>query len=62
LDVLQILIAVVVTLWINWTHFTEWANANANELMLATEGMAQREHRSSLILAAMYFAQHRACN
>ena len=41
----QILIAVIVTLWINWAHFMSWASANSHEMMLATQGLAGREDR-----------------
>ena len=42
---LQILIAVIVTLWINWAHFMNWASSNGQEMMLAAQGLAGREDR-----------------
>ena len=45
---LQILIAVVVTLWINWAHFMTWASSNGQEMMLAAQGLAGREDRCAL--------------
>ena len=45
---LQILIAVVVTLWINWAHFMNWASSNGQEMMLAAQGLAGREDRCAL--------------
>lgn len=42
---MQILIAVIVTLWINWAHFMSWASAGSHEMMLAAQGLAGREHR-----------------
>ncbi len=41
----QILIAVIVTLWINWAHFMSWASVGGHEMMLAAQGLAGREHR-----------------
>ncbi len=43
----QIVIGVVVTLWVNWAQFMDWATASSAEMMLAAEGIAgQGEHRS----------------
>ncbi|CAL5226805.1 g9666 [Coccomyxa viridis] len=46
--VLEILIAVIVTLWINWAHFMSWASAGSHEMMLAAQGLAGREHSAGV--------------
>lgn len=48
MDAVQILIAVIVTLWINWAHFMTWASSSSQEMMLAAQGLAGREHRYHL--------------
>ena len=45
---MQILIAVIVTLWINWAHFMNWASSNGPEMMLAAQGLAGREDRCTM--------------
>ncbi len=42
---LQVLIAVSVTLLVNWAHFMDWALANGHEMAWAAEGIAGRGHR-----------------
>ncbi|BDA49243.1 hypothetical protein COCOBI_13-3540 [Coccomyxa sp. Obi] len=44
---LEILIAVIVTLWVNWAHFMDWATANGAEMMLAAEGLSGQDPREA---------------
>ena len=46
--VLQVLIAVSVTLLVNWAHFMDWALSNGHEMALAAEAIAGRGHRCEL--------------
>ena len=46
----QIVVAVVVTLLVNWAHFMDWAHSNGRDLVLAAEGIAGREHRCHSLL------------
>jgi len=41
----QIVVAIIVTLWINWAHFMDWATASGHDIMLAAEGMSGTELR-----------------
>jgi hypothetical protein len=42
---LQIVIGVIVTLWVNWAQFMDWATASGAEMMLAAEGLSGREEQ-----------------
>ena len=50
--VLQVLIAVSVTVLVNWAHFMDWALANGHEMASAAEAIAGRGQRWACITAA----------
>ncbi|CAK0786300.1 hypothetical protein CVIRNUC_009513 [Coccomyxa viridis] len=58
--VLEILIAVIVTLWINWAHFMTWASSNGQEMMLAAQGLAGREDSAGVTVSSPVRAARRA--
>ncbi|KAK9918186.1 hypothetical protein WJX75_002098 [Coccomyxa subellipsoidea] len=43
--ILEIVIGVIVTLWVNWAQFMDWATASGAEMMLAAEGLSGREEQ-----------------
>lgn len=49
---LQIVIAVLVTLLVNWASFMEWATSSGRDMAAAAEGIAGRELRRASCMAA----------
>ncbi|CAL8464119.1 g3654 [Coccomyxa elongata] len=55
---LEILIAVIVTLWVNWAHFMDWATANGAEMALAAEGLSGQDPREASTSTASQGRRH----